>query len=145
MATVFSVSALQSELFLDPVRIGYAPWISAGDHNGVYDLVNRPTSGGAFQVNRDPVVPEIMFGEMDPADFEAMTTTQLARLQVLMVLPSINLADTSTKAIVDGLFANGSVTRQQLSLLQKREGSRAEVLWGEGCIVTLNQIAQALA
>lgn len=141
----FSIDALRSELQLDPERIGYAPAVAAADHNTLFALINMTRSGGGFQVDRDPVVPDRLFGEIEPADFEAMTVTELARLQVLMTLPAIDLADVSTRAIVDGLFATGAVTRQKVAILQKREGSRAEVLWGKGFIVTLNQIAQALA
>jgi len=145
MATLFTLEGLRDELQLDPARIGYATAVAAGDHNTVFTLINTAQSGGAFLVDRDPVVPEKVFAEIDPTDFEGMTTTQLARLQVLMVLPNLDLADTSTRAIVDGLFANGSVSRQNFTVLQKREGSRAEVLWGKGFVVTINQIGQALA
>ncbi len=143
-ATVFTVSALAVELDTDPASLGYAPAILAGDQNTLFTLVNTPQPGGGFQVNRDPVPPEEVFGAVDPVDYVAMTTTELARLQVIMTLPTVNLADESTKTIVDELFTNGSTTRLNIATLQKRNGSRAEVLWGEGTIVTVNQIDQAL-
>ncbi len=144
MATVFSISALRSELLTDPVSLGYAGAIATGDQNTVFMLLNTPFSGGGFQVNRDPVPPEAVFGAIHPDDYAAMTTTELTRLQVIMTLPSIDLADTSTHTIVDGLFQTGSITRQNILVLQYRDGSRSEVLWGEGRIVTINQIDQAL-
>lgn len=145
MAEMSSIAAITTELQTDPARLGYAPAMAAGDHNTLFGLLNSQRAGGGFLVNRDPVVPEKLFAEIEPADFEAMTVTELTRLQVLMTLPRIDLADVSTKAIVDGLFVNGALTRQNVAVLQKRAGSRAEVLFGEGTIVTLNQIAQALA
>lgn len=142
--TDFTISALRNELRNDPLSLGYGPAIASGDQNTLFSLVNMIRRGGAFQVDRDPVRPEVLFSEVTPEDFAAMTTTELARLQVLMVLPQIDLADGSTKTIVDSLFANGAVTRQNVTILKQRDGSRAEVLWGKGIIVTVNQIDQAL-
>lgn len=59
--TTFTMSALASEFQIDPLSLGYAPLITAGDQNGLADAVNVKRPGGAYQVDHDPVTAEEVF------------------------------------------------------------------------------------
>ena len=140
----FTIDELKKELQSDPNNLGFASAITAGDENAVADLLNAKRSGGGYQVDRDPVTPSEVFAAMDPGDFALLTTTDLARLQVILSVPRIDLTVSSIQTMVTNVFTLGAVSRQSLVLLQKREGSRAEVLWGPGTVVTTNQVDAAL-
>lgn len=144
MSERFTIAALRAELLTDPAQLGYAGAVSEGDQNELVLLVNMARAGGGYQVNRAPVTPSEVFASIDSDDFLTLTTTDLARLQVILTVPRIDLSAGRIRAMVANVFQTGSATRQELAALQMREGSRAEVLWGAGKIVTLNEIDQAL-
>ena len=141
---VFTISALNIELTTDPVSLGYAPHISTGDQNALADLLNVPRGGGAFQVNRDPVRPDEIFAQIDATDFSLLTTTQLSQLQVVMGLPRVDLRVANIRTMLAGMFLAGSPTRANFTAFVTRNGSRAEVLWNPGKVVTINEIDLAL-
>ncbi len=140
MTTVFSVAALKTELLTDPSGIGYSVPYQGGDDGGTSDLLNAIREGGAYQVDRDPVPPQRVFEVIDAEEYAALTVTDLARLQTAFTVPLLNLAVSSVQAILTGIFPNGSVTNLNILALSKRQGSRAEVLWGIGTGVTPNQV-----
>lgn len=144
MAMAFSLAALASELRNDPAVLGYAPAVTSGDENTLVTLINEARASGEYQQDRDPVTPDQVFAQVNPTEFLLVTATGLARLQTMFALPVLDLASTNVKTMLDDVFPNGGPTRQALAVLQKRAGSRAELLFGRGYVVTQNQIGQAL-
>lgn len=144
MSVPFSNAALKTELLTDPASLGYAPHITAGDDNGLADLINMARSGGAYLVNRDPVTPGRLFAQIDPTEYAGLTTTNLQRLATAFAVPTLDLSVSNVLGILTGVFPNGSLTNQAIVTLSKRAGSRAEVLWGPGVIVNANIINTAL-
>lgn len=142
MTTAFSIPALHDELFTDPASLGYEP--GGGDENGLADLLNQRHPAGAYQVDRDPVTVEDVFSLVTPEDFAALTATKLAQLQAIFTLPTLDLAADNVRQNLAGIFGSNSATQQAILALQKRAGSRAEVLWGKGAYVTTNQVSQAI-
>ena len=140
----FTVSALKVEFLADPLSMGYSPFMSAMDENSLVDLVNGKRGGGAFQVMRDPVQPEALFAQVDPTDFAALNSLGLAQLLTVMSLQVLDLNASNILAILNGIFPTGVTTRANFATFSTREGSRAEVLWGPGVYVTVNQVNQAL-
>lgn len=140
--TAFSIAALHDELFTDPMQLGYVP--ASGDENAMADTLNLRRDGGGYQVNRDPVTVQQIFSAITPDDFSGLTTTNLARLQTVFTLPEVDLAVSNVLENLAGIFGTNSPTQQAFLVLQKRQCSRAEVLWGQGTLVTINQIDQAL-
>ncbi len=142
MTVPFSIAALHAELVTDPAGLGYV--LDSGDQNALADLLNVWRPGGSYQVDRDPVTVSQVFSVVAPDDFAALTSTQLAQLQTIFTLPTVNLAVGNVRDNLAGIFGTNSVTQQAILALQKREGSRAEALWGKGAFVTVNEIDQAL-
>lgn len=142
MATVFSIKALHDEIFTDPAHLGYDP--TAGDENALADALNLIRPGGGYQVPRDPVTVSDVFSLIAPDDFAALTTTKLAQLQAVFTLPTVDLAVPNVRDNLAGIFGTNSPTQHALLAYQYRQGSRAEVLWGKGTIISVNQIDQAV-
>ncbi len=143
MSTVFSNAALKTELLTDPLGLGYSTALTAGDDNTLADMLNQVREGGGFQVNRDPVTPGAIFGVIDPDEYAGLTSTNLQRLATAFTVPTINLGDDSILDIMTGIFPGGSLTNQAIVTLSKRQGSRAEVLWGTGLVITSNVVNTA--
>lgn len=143
-AVAFTLSALATELLADPASLGYSAAVAAGDDNAVFALINTSRAGGEYQQDRDAVTPDQLFAVLDPTEFSLVTATGLARLQTVLSLPLIDLAVSNIKAMMDAIFPLAGATQQALAVLQKRQGSRAEALFGRGFIVTVNHIGQAV-
>jgi hypothetical protein len=143
-AVPFTIPLLKTELTTDPAVLGYAPFVTNKDDNGLSDLINASRGGGAFQVARDPIGGDELFAQVDPTDFSVLTTTQLAQLQVLLTLRRIDMRLPAMRTILAGVFPTGATTRAAITAFLTRNGSRAEVLWGPGKVVTTNEIDQAL-
>lgn len=140
MSTAYSNAALKSELLTDPIGIGYATALANGDDNTLADMLNIKRDGGGFQVNRDPVTPGDVFAQITPTDYAALTSTNLQRLATAFTVPELDLAVSNVVEMLTGVFENGSTTNQAIILLSKRQGSRAEVLWGPGIVITANMV-----
>jgi hypothetical protein len=143
-AVPFTIALLKAELTTDPASLGYAPFVTNQDDNALSDLLNTARGGGGFQVARDPVGGDELFEQVDPTDFSVLTTTQLAQLQVLLTLRRLDMRRPAIRTILAGIFPTGAATRAAFTAFLTRNGSRAEVLWGPGKIVTTNEIDQAL-
>jgi hypothetical protein len=140
MAT-FSIEALHAELFTDPMGLGYNT--SGDDDNAPSAMLNTIREGEAYLVDRDPVPTTEVFSLAAPDDFSALTDTQLARLQAIFTLQTINLADDNVRTNLANIFGNNSPTQHAIVAFRKRQGSRAEVLWGPGTVVMSDQVKQA--
>jgi len=141
---VYNTSALIVELMNDSASIGYAPFIVTRDSNSLSDLLNIARSGGSFLVNRAPVSPSTVFNNIHPDDFSTLNTTDLARLQTIFSLEEVDLSVSASFEKLTAIFSPGAPTLLTLTTLKTREGSRAEVLWGPGTIVTPNEVSEAL-
>lgn len=139
----FSIAGLHTELVTDPLSLGYAAIGGNQNQNGVADLLNIQHSGGGWQVARSPVTPADAFLLIDATEFASLTTTNLSRLLCILALPLIDFRQTNIQDICANIFPPGGPTRANFVNFITRDGSRAEVLWGPGKVITTNEINQA--
>ena len=137
------IAALRSEVANDPLAIGYAPFRNGINDSKVADLLNTVRAGAGFRVDRPNVPASEVFEAIAPLEMAAVVSADLQRLQLLLHMGEVNLAGVNTRAILAACFPVGSVTRTNLIALQKRQGSRAEALFGFGVVVTSGDIASA--
>lgn len=144
MAT-FSLAALRAEIQNDPAGLGYAAAVAAGADGAVADLLNAVGAGAAYSIYKSDVPVHDVIANIDSANFASLTTLQVAKLQLLFAgTGALDATDGNTRAIATGVFAGMTATLTNLATLVKRQGSRAEVLWGDGCVVTADDVAHAL-
>ena len=140
------ISELNVELTTDPNTLGYNGSIIDGDDSGDADIINLPRLAN----QRDNLVSAVDIEEVvDPADYPNAGADQFKRdmwRDLLLAIGSegqVNANGSKLKDKVLLVFPAG-VTRTNLAALQTRDGSRAEVIWGDGSNVTPKAIAIAL-
>lgn len=145
MATVI-LSELNTELQTDPLTLGYAPLIAAGDHSGLAAILNDVAGAGAASIDREFVDAATFQSQVDPTEYLALTVAQQNLWNAILTASTstqVPLKNSTLRSQVLAVWAAGT-TRTNLAALQTRTGSRAEVLWGDGAVVTHTMIAEAL-
>lgn len=143
MAMTFA--ALKTEIQTDPAGVGYASAVASGADGAVADLINTVRAGAAYSIFKSSVPIAALVANIDSTNFAALTALQLAKLQLLFAgSASLDATDLNTRNIVTGVFTGMAATLANLTILVKRQGSRAEVLWGDGTRITADDVAHAL-
>ncbi len=139
------ITELGAELTTDPLGLGYTPL--DGDDQQDADAINLPR--GVFQ--RDNLIDAIAVQEaVVAADYPQAAADQWKRDLWSDILRSVGFAglinanEGKLKDKVQLVFSGATATLANLAALQTRDGSRAEVLWGDGSLVTTEAIAKAL-
>lgn len=132
---------LHDEIENDPQAIGYK---TAGAWKGddvIAALINDPANGAAL--TRRTVTPQELVAAIDLAEFEALAATRRDYLRVLLAAGDvIDANEAPVFAALVAIFPPGP-TRTALLAKVNRQGSRAEILWGEGAVIAVNQVAAA--
>lgn len=157
MALTFA--ALKTEIQNDPNGYGYAQHVATGADSLIAEMLNlvrTGSNGGAeILVGRPDITPSELLEAIDPRDFNptpnnfANMTLTGSWLESVLQFPSIPLlrADGTNNLIrgtLNRLLADGFGSQARLNALSKRQGSRAEQLFGFGTSITPDHIARAL-
>ena len=151
MSSPFTSAALLSELTTDPLGLGYAPLVAAGNHAGLAGLLNALTGPGAATVTL-LTVPKSAFastlalaiGRVYAPGFAGNIPYWQAVLTLWTSLDSVVVADPGTQAVIAAAIPAGVLLPAEVAALTQRTGSRAEVLWGAGAAVSFEQVGNAL-
>lgn len=140
------LSELNTELSSDPLTLGYAALISSGNHAALADILNDKAGAGAASIDREFVDAATFQSQVDPTEYLALSVAQQNLWNAILTASSggsIPIKNNTLRNQVLAVWAAGT-TRTNLAALQTRTGSRAEVLWGDGAVITHTMIAQAL-
>lgn len=131
--------ALNAELQNDPVSVGYAAPLAAGELGKVADLLNAPRE----TVTRASVDGSVILTAIDPAEFAALTVQQLTRLMVILSAgESVRVGNAAVRTMLNEIFPPGGATRSAFAAAVQGLASRAEIVVGQA--VTFNDVARAL-
>jgi len=147
------ISELTTELVTDPAGIGYAPYIIAGNHMALETILNDKTGIGSGTINRTYADAPTLQSAVVVSEYLALT--DIARQAWLLLVTAsqntgqegslgVPLQNSEIQAQVTAIWDAGTVTRSNLLALLTKGGSRAEVLWGDGAVVTINDISLAI-
>src|SRR5262245_29627954 len=138
---------LKTELQTDPLTLGYnidpTYYVQNNNDAALAPMLNAMGTGTAFQVD-NVITNAQLWGAIVSDELTALVTQQRTLLQIALQVPSYDLGVTETKKKLGDIFPAGSVTRSNLQALQKRQGSRAEVLFGRGTTIRIADVACAL-
>ena len=131
---------LKTEIQTDPLALGYAPLLAAGNQAAIADLLNEVRAG--IGIDRLTVPAWEVFDAIVPAEWAALLAQEKQRIQIILSLGTVPVKGTNTRNAFLAAFAAGTATRSALAALQTRPGSRAEQLFSQS--VSPADIAQAM-
>lgn len=143
-AIVINYGTLRSELLTDPGALGYSGLVDIGNDQGCADILNLARSTSGYSVFRNDISPSEIINSISSGDFLNMTQINVSRLNLFFVQPPIDATLTTVRANIRNIFSGMTTTLTSLSGVASRDGSRAEVLFGTGCVVTNGDVATAL-
>jgi hypothetical protein len=143
----FTKAQLQAELNSDPKALGYAPFRTAGNYQGLAALVNG-TYPGVGVVWRTDVRGAEVLGALVWSEIASLSSNNWLALQSLLI-PStpIDANNARIRGIFTGLFPVATFPGTSANLTstgQKASPSRAEELWGYATYVTEQDVANAI-
>jgi len=146
--------ALKAELQTDPLTYGYAAAITGGDDITLAGLLNKMRDGtdgeAAILVRRRDISPNELMEAIDTRDLKASPTVlEGSYLESVLQREQITLSDDAgvdsrTKDNLDRLITNTNGSQTRLNALARRNGSRAEQLFGIETRISTDDIATAL-
>jgi hypothetical protein len=131
-------TALKKEITNDPLELGYAPFVSAGNDQAIAGLLNKATGPDAGQVyasamSRDDFMLAFIPALITLPNLSATIQSKWDRiLGVIRAADTINISNSSIQALLGEAVSDGVLTSEQTSIIGQRTGSRAEVLFGAG-------------
>jgi hypothetical protein len=143
--TPANLAALKAELQGDPLALGYAAHLAAGDDGGLAALLNAPRAGQTCQsgsLTRQQVLGAITLTDLaagKDGDFLAWVD-QLCQMPV-----GLDLNNAKVQAVFTRFFASGTASFTALAALMQVSGcSRAQALFGVTCVIGAMDIARAM-
>jgi hypothetical protein len=147
MLTSTQLTTLKTFLTADAHALGIAAHLTTGDVGAVANIMNtvQPSSAGWAQVNNEPVSPSDVVAAITPADFAAMTLDQKQSLIVLETIPLLDLSVAGVLTNLKSCFQSSGDTVTAIQAMSKRAGRPGEVLFGNGVLLTANDISNAMS
>jgi len=143
----FSLEALKSEIENDPLGLGYAPGGNWLDDQEIADLINAV----AYTVNHKTVDTGDIRGNTTFDAFDGLVAAEQAWFEWLTVNGVIPVNTETLQQLAGIPTANGSIwavaerteMNAAMTALMQFQGSRAEVLWGEGTRISASDVGGA--
>lgn len=132
--------ALKAEITNDPLTLGYAAHVTAGRDIQVANLLNML----GRTVDRVTVSAQEIVQAIVPSEYTSLVAVERDRLAFMLLAGQLSVKNTNVRAAFLLIFGAGTASRAALGALQTRNGSRAEELFGEGTVITSDQVAQAI-
>lgn len=150
-------TALHTEISTDPLALGYAPYVAAGNDGAIAVLLNAPTGVGAATISITTLSRGAVLRGVIPATDQLASGLTLAGVAIPTAVsnkwasrfaalrgadPSMAM-DAILMGMLGQLVTDGLMTQPYIDAFTKRIGSRAEVLWGMGTIIQWRDVAAA--
>jgi hypothetical protein len=137
--------ALKEELTLDPMGLGYAPFILIRDDVSLKNLMNEIRGGQDFLVSRGRITKDAFIELTSQMVFALMLASKSGDTEADFWLSvfdrlvanadTINVDDPSLESVLDQMISANYLTQQDKESIKTRQGSRAEILFGINVLV----------
>ena len=143
----FSLQALHDEIENDPQGLGYKDGGVWKEDAVIVGLINATEGPGAAQIMRKLITPEEIWNSIPYAEYEQYGAAKREWLDTALELAGgtglIDGNDPIVFANLIAVFPANSDARANILAKIQRMGSRAEVLWGEGKVVSISEVGHA--
>lgn len=140
----FTQQQLATEIDNDPQALGYATLLA--QTNGPEAVAGRLNEAGASgeTLFKSYVAIEDVLAAIVATEFNSLTAAQKTACDMFLRGDRVKSGDANLRTTIAGLFAGGTTSRANLIALASRAASRAEALWGEGTVVSAQDVGSAL-
>lgn len=141
MLTSAEKSLLLAEITNDPLALGYAALVSAGDRGALLNALNA-TDPGAGSVDVQSITSQALQSSVVASEFSALTTQARELWQAVLIACSggVSVNDAGIKAQILAVWGAGTQTRANIASKQTRAASRAETVIGREIAITLDDL-----
>lgn len=125
-------------------EIDRAPYVGKSDGD-IAKILNDAAGAEAGSIDVEYVLPEQLQQAVVASEYEALGVDDVERRlwDSLLSLPRVPVKHANIRGQVLAIWDAGTTTRSNLAALQTRTGSRAEVLWGDGVVISPDQVLAA--
>lgn len=136
--------ALNIEITTDPLGFGYSVDVANGSDGLIAQKINQIQTGRKITV--DTIDGQKMMQPVDITEYAALSAAAQRAWSAIISSGNgeIEIKNNGTRKQIAAIWGPGTTTRANLSLLQTRDGSRAEELFGAGILLTSDDVAKAL-
>jgi hypothetical protein len=143
-------AALKTELQTDPLNLGYATPLAAGNCTTPASLLNALTGPGAATITLTSMTNQQFVTAFLPYLGNVFTLSAPKQAfysmiwDAVLAMSTISFANASVTGLMEQAVTDNLMTSPQATALTQRIGSRAEVLFGQDTIIAHLDIATAL-
>lgn len=142
---------LRSEITTDPLTLGYAARVSLGNDQGIAALLNATTGSGAAEITLTSMTNEVFVTAFLPylPNVAALSDASKKDMywniwQAILSMPIIKFTSSNVTGMLTQAVADAILSQVEATALMQRVGSRAEVLFGQDTVITVNDVSLAL-
>lgn len=143
-------TTLKTEINTDPLNVGYAAYVTMGSDYNIAMLLNAGAGSGASTLTLQTmpkdafqlaVVPAVIALASASSALQAKWDRILGMVEASTV---IDFTNSTVQALLAELVTDNLMTQNQVTAINQRTGSRAEVLFGATTIIDHLDVAKAL-
>lgn len=138
-----TVEQLASEISTDPAGLRLPILAQQARDHAIAAVLNLVRQGVSYEVFRGSIESYEIINATNPAEWTALSSAEKQRYQTIVGAGKVDTSSANVRAAFLAMFAAGTTTRTALIALGKRQGSRAEVLWGPDTTITPEQVGAA--
>lgn len=143
-----TTAQLTAEIQLGPHAATLAPFVTAKNDAAITDFLNDRAGAGAGVITLDSIPRQRILRAFLKVAIDLEAKTAALKLKWDRILPFVrDMEDTPTAVINDVLnlaVTDGLLTQAKVDNIRTRNGSRCEVLWGDGVSVTTADVSRAV-
>jgi hypothetical protein len=132
-------TTLRNEVETDPNNYGFAALRANGNDTQIISLLNQVRANIAITVSS---MEFNAFMRAMMSQLATLSTAQGTQMQIIGLGGLVYLGDSATRTYLEGVYSAVG-PKAQLQALYTRQGSRAEQLFGENTILTLDDLVIA--
>lgn len=142
----YTAANLKTEVQTDPKSLGFAADVTATNWPDIANKLNDPNSAGNGPVYHGDITGAQLLAAVDPTELGALSSTDQGTFRFYADSADVVISDSKLQTWLGNTFTQASQPNSHAALaaLQIRTGSRAEVLFGAGTIVSNNDVQFAM-
>ena len=141
-------AALKAEIQTGPHAAALAPFVASGNDTAIAAFLNSQTGAGAASVNRATIAKPLLMEALIPVVLALSAANPAIQGKWDRFLSMLRSVETFRIPVINALLqmvvADGLMSQAQVDAIKVQTGSRAELLFGIGTVVSITDVAGSL-